>query len=322
MSNLDRTPSLMSCGGRGGVPGEPVAELLPGRVVPLGGSTQVRRLLPTLGRRMVGPWCFIDHYGPDDIEREPGMMVPPHPHMGLQTVSWLRSGEVLHRDSLGSVATLRPGMLGLMTSGRAISHAEQSPRDHGRLLHGAQLWVALPGKDRDTAPGWEFHPDLPVVTGSGGLRGTVFMGEVDGAASPGTAYSPLVGMDLTLPAGTRAELPVEPDFEYAVVALSGTPEVAGVRVEPGGLLYLGTGRSGLPLRADDAAGLLLLGGEPFEEEIVMWWNFVARSSEEISQARAAWMEGDRFGTVHGYDGAPVPAPTLPDLPLKPRGRVR
>src|SRR5256885_16135207 len=130
---------------------------------------------------MAGGGCFIDRYGPDDIEGEPGMMGPPHPHMGLQTVSWLRSGEVLHRDSLGSVATLRPGMLGLMTSGQAISHAEQSPREHGRFLHGPQLWVALPGTDRDPAPSWEFHPGLPVATGPGGLRATAFIGEWAGA---------------------------------------------------------------------------------------------------------------------------------------------
>ena len=320
MSNLDLTPGLVTCGGRATVPGEPVLEVLPGRVVPLGGSTQVRRLLPTLGRRMVGAWCFIDHYGPDDIEREPGMLVPPHPHMGLQTVSWLRAGEVLHRDSLGSVQTLRPGMLGLMTSGRAISHSEQSPREHGRFLHGAQLWVALPGATRDTEPGWEFHGDLPIIEGR--LQATVFMGELAGTASPGTAYSPLVGADLTLPAGVAAELPLEPDFEHAVLALSGEPEVDGVRLAPGTLLYLGTGRHGLPLRADAGSDLLLLGGEPFAEEIVMWWNFVGRSHAEITQARRDWMEGDRFGAVHGYGGNPVPAPSLPDTPLKPRGRVR
>src|ERR1700733_5350539 len=143
MSNLDVHPTPTACGGRAEPSAQPVHELLPSKIVQLGESTKVRRLLPSLSRRMVGAWCFVDHYGPDDIADEPGMRVPPHPHMGLQTVSWLHDGEVLHRDSLGSEQTVRPRELGLMTSGRAIAHSEQSPRDHARYLHGAQLWVAL-----------------------------------------------------------------------------------------------------------------------------------------------------------------------------------
>jgi redox-sensitive bicupin YhaK (pirin superfamily) len=322
MSNLDLKPAATVCGGRGDVPGQPVRELLTGRTVPLGESTLVRRLLPNLGRRMIGAWCFVDQYGPDDIADEPGMQVPPHPHIGLQTVSWLHDGEVLHRDSVGSLRTVRPYELGLMTSGRAIAHSEESPREHGRYLHGAQLWAALPDGHRDIAPAFEHHTGLPVVTGGGGLRATVILGRVDGAASPGTTYSPLVGADLALAAGTDTALPLEPDFEYAALAMSGSAEVDGVRVEPGSLLYLGTGRTKLPLRADVDSGVMLLGGEPFEERIVMWWNFVARTGEEIAQARQAWESGERFGTVNGYDGARLTAPPLPATPLKPRGRAR
>src|SRR3954466_2036159 len=135
MSNLDREAVPALCGGRGFVVAEPVRELLSPRRVQLGASTEVRRLLPNLGRRMVGPWCFVDHYGPDDIADQPGMLVPPHPHMGLQTVSWLLAGDVLHRDSLGSEQVIHPGELGLMTAGRAIAHAEQSPAAHPALLH-------------------------------------------------------------------------------------------------------------------------------------------------------------------------------------------
>ncbi|GAA3197701.1 MULTISPECIES: pirin family protein [Streptomyces] len=319
MSNLDIRPLAKSCGGNGRT--GPVRDVQPGRQVPLGESTLVRRLLPNLGRRMVGAWCFVDHYGPDDIAGEPGMQVPPHPHMGLQTVSWLHDGEVLHRDSLGSLQTVRPRELGLMTSGRAISHSEESPRDHPRLLHGAQLWVALPGEHRHTDPSFEHHDDLPVVTGAGGLTATVILGELAGAASPGTTYSPLVGADLALTAGTDTRLPIDPDFEYAALTISGESEVAGVRLAPGSLLYLGCGRTELPLRAPTDCALLLLGGEPFEEKLVMWWNFVGRTQEDIAQARADWVMGDRFGTVHGYDGAPLPAPELPATPLKPRGRA-
>ncbi|MFJ2116189.1 pirin family protein, partial [Streptomyces sp. NPDC087850] len=312
---------LSVCGGRGFVVAEPVRELLSPRRVQLGESTEVRRLLPNLGRRMVGAWAFVDHYGPDDIADEPGMQVPPHPHMGLQTVSWLHEGEVLHRDSLGSLQTVRPRELGLMTAGRAISHSEESPRPHARLLHGAQLWVALPDAHRDIAPHFQHHTELPVVTAPG-LTATVILGTLDTATSPGTAYTPLVGADLTLAAGSESRLPLDPDFEYAVLSMSGEAEVDGVPVLPGSMLYLGCGRSELPLRAVSDAGLMLLGGEPFEEEIVMWWNFVGRSHEEIEMARKDWMESARFGEVTGYDGDRLPAPELPPVALKPRGRVR
>ena len=268
------------------VSAEPVRELLTGRTVQLGESTQVRRLLPNLGRRMVGAWCFVDHYGPDDIADEPGMQVPPHPHMGLQTVSWLHEGEVLHRDSLGSLQTVRPRELGLMTSGRAIAHSEESPRDHARYPARRPAVGRAPGRPpphrprlrapRRTARGHRRrrparHRD-PRRTRRRGL--------------PGTAYTPLVGADLTLAAGTDARLPLEPDFEYAVLAMSGEADVDGVRVPPGSLLYLGCGRTELPLRADSDSWLMLLGGEPFEEEIVMWWNFVGRTGDEIAAARA------------------------------------
>ncbi|MFD9139410.1 pirin family protein [[Kitasatospora] papulosa] len=321
MSNLDRQATPSVCGGRGFVVAEPVRELLTPRRVQLGESTEVRRLLPNLGRRMVGAWAFVDHYGPDDIADEPGMQVPPHPHMGLQTVSWLHEGEVLHRDSLGSLQQIRPRELGLMTSGRAISHSEESPKPHARFLHGAQLWVALPGSDRHVEPRFEHHTGLPAVTAPG-LTATVILGELDGAASPGTAYTPIVGADLTLTAGAQARLPLDPDFEYAVLSMSGEAEIDGVPVLPGSMLYLGCGRTELPLRAASDAGLMLLGGEPFAEEIVMWWNFVGRSHEEIEQARQDWMEGPRFGEVKGYDGGRLPAPELPPVALKPRGRVR
>ncbi|MFF5103844.1 pirin family protein [Streptomyces sp. NPDC000134] len=321
MSNLDRRPVPALCGGRGFVVAEPVRELLSPRRVRLGESTEVRRLLPNLGRRMVGAWCFVDHYGPDDIADEPGMQVPPHPHMGLQTVSWLHEGEVLHRDSTGSVRTVRPRELGLMTSGRGISHSEESPRSHARYLHGAQLWIALPDTHRDTAPHFEYYAGLPTVTAPG-LTATLLLGTLDGTVSPGTAYTPLVGADLALARGADVRLPLDPDFEYAVLSMSGETHVDGVPVRPGSLLYLGCGRTELPLRADSDAGLMLLGGEPFEEELVMFWNWIGHSQEEIERARRDWTEGTRFGEVKGYAGAPLPAPELPAGPLKTRGRTR
>ncbi|MEW2314642.1 pirin family protein [Streptomyces bauhiniae] len=321
MSNLDLAPEPSACGGRGFVVAEPVRELLSPRTVKLGESTEVRRLLPNLGRRMIGAWAFVDHYGPDDIADEPGMQVPPHPHIGLQTVSWLHEGEVLHRDSTGSLQTIRPRELGLMTAGRAISHSEESPKPHARYLHGAQLWVALPDEHRHTDPHFEFHADLPTVTAPG-LTATVILGTLDGTTSPGTTYTPLIGADLTLTEGTRTRLPLDPDFEYGVLAMSGSVHVDGVPVTPGSMLYLGCGRTSLPLHADSDASIMLLGGEPFAEELIMWWNFVGRTQEEIEGAREEWMRGSGFGEVKGYDGGRLPAPELPSVPLKPRGRVR
>ncbi|WP_034270222.1 pirin family protein [Actinospica robiniae] len=322
MSNLDRSPVVTVRGGLAEVAAEPVRELLAPRSVQLGESSEVRRLLPNIHRRMVGAWCFVDHYGPDDIADEPGMRVAPHPHCGLQTLSWLHQGEVEHRDSLGSLATIRPYELGLMTAGHGIAHSEQSPVAHPALLHGAQLWIALPDASRETGPAWEHHSDLPVVRTAHGLSATLMLGAFDGAESPGTTYSPIVGMDLDLAPGAATALPLEPDFEYAALAMTGLVDVDGVPVERGTMLYLGCGRRELRLRSESGGAVMLLGGEPFEERIVMFWNWIGRSGEEIAGYREAWQAGERFGTVYGYDGARLDAPPLPGVPLKARGRVR
>lgn len=321
MSNLEVAPREAESGGRANVAVEPVREVLTGREVVLGGTRgmAVTRTLPNRGRRMVGAWCFLDHYGPEDIPDGRGMHVPPHPHTGLQTVSWLVEGEVLHRDSLGSLQLIRPGQLNLMTSGRAISHSEESPSSAPPTLHGVQLWVALPDRDRHVDPHFEHHDDLPVFE-EGGATVTILMGELRGATSPARVYSPIVGAEITLDGG--AVLPLRPDFEYAALVLRGTAEIDGLALAPGPLLYLGCGRSDLALGADRPSRLLLLGGEPFEERIVMWWNFVGRGHEEIVRFREDWTAGRGFGDVRGYDGQPLPAPPLPTTPLLPRGRQR
>jgi redox-sensitive bicupin YhaK (pirin superfamily) len=322
MSNLDRRPATKELGGLDQTPTGPALDLLHGKEVLLGESTRVRRLLPTLGRRMVGAWAFVDDYGPDDIANGPGMQVAPHPHTGLQTVSWLLQGEVHHRDSLGSDLRFGPGELALMTAGHGIAHSEQSPAVHPRFLHGAQLWVVLPDADREVPPAFEHHATLPGFT-SDGVTATVLMGSFGGAVSPGRAYTPLVGVDLDLAAGADVELPLEPDFEYALLANSGSATVEEVPLGRGSMLYLGTERRTLRVRTGEPARLLLLGGEPFDERIVMWWNFVGRSGEEIADYAEQWNgESERFGAVVGWDGTRLEAPPLPPLPLKARGRQR
>ncbi|WP_405147217.1 pirin family protein [Sphaerisporangium sp. NBC_01403] len=317
MSNLERDPRETLCGGRREAGEGPARDLLTGRDVVLGGprGMKVTRTLPNRDRRMVGAWCFVDHYGPEPAT----MRVPPHPHTGLQTVSWLLEGEVLHRDSLGSEQLISPGQLNLMTAGRAISHSEESPGE--TVLHGVQLWVALPDASRNDAPSFEHHPVLPVLD-LPGVAVTVIAGELGGLTSPARVHTPLAGAEMAFDDQARVTLPVRPDFEYAALTLSGGVEADGVDLDPGPLLYLGSGRSELAFRARRPSRVLLLGGEPFEEEIVMWWNFVGRSHEEIERFRKEWSEGAEFGTVDGFDGAPLPAPALPATPLKPRGRHR
>jgi redox-sensitive bicupin YhaK (pirin superfamily) len=325
VSDLDPAPTETRCGGVA-VTDQPVRQELAGRDVVLGtrGLT-VSRTLPHRDRRMVGAWCFVDRYGPEDIGGTPGMRVAPHPHTGLQTVSWLVDGAVLHRDSLGSLAEIHPGHLGLMTAGRAIAHSEESPPAAPPVLHGVQLWVALPDAHRHTDPSFEHHTSLPVLA-SGGVTARVLLGDLGGTTSPATAYSPIVGAELVLAAGAATELPLRPDFEHAVLALSGSAVVDGAPLPVGPLRYLGRGRSTLPLRAAgpvSAAGparLMLLGGEPFEEELVMWWNFVGRGHDEIVAFRDDWQAHRSFGEVHGYAGDRLPAPPLPATRLRPRGR--
>ncbi|MEU6218650.1 pirin family protein [Streptomyces sp. NPDC047022] len=281
----------------------------------------VRRTLPQRARTLIGAWCFADHYGPDDVAETGGMVVAPHPHMGLQTVSWLFSGEIEHRDSLSSHAFVRPGELNLMTGGYGISHSEVST-ERTTVLHGVQLWVALPGEHRDTARDFQHYVPEPVRTDGAVMR--VFLGSLAGSDSPVRTFTPLLGAEILLEPGASLTLAVDPAFEHGLLVDHGDVRLAGTPLRPAELGYSPTGTGTLTLanESQDTARTVLLGGTPFEEEIVMWWNFIARTGEEIAQARKDWMEGTRFGVVHGYDGAPLPAPELPNVPLKPRGSSR
>jgi hypothetical protein len=253
-----------------------------------------------------------------DVDGVTGMNVPPHPHIGLQTVTWLLAGNVLHRDSLGSEQLIRPGQLNLMTSGRGIAHAEESPAEHDPTLHGVQLWVALPDASRQVDPAFEHHGELP-ATGLGGFVITVLTGELAGAASPATTFSPIVGAELSAPSRPAScLLPLRPDYEHALFVVTGQASANGVRLAPGHLLYSPAGRHELALAAPAGSTLILLGGEPLREQLLMWWNFVARTPEEIGAATAAWRAGE-FGSVGGYRGEPLPAPAL-DVTLLRRPR--
>lgn len=304
----------------------PVVEVLAPREVPLGGprALPVRRTLPQHQRSLIGAWCFADHYGPHDTRDEMGMDVPPHPHTGLQTVSWLFSGEIEHRDSAGVHAIVRPGELNLMTAGAGICHSEVSTAATS-VLHGVQLWVALPDAARDTDRGFDHYVPTPVSRNRAALR--VFLGTLDGVSSPVRTFSPLLGAQVDLAAGTRLSLAVDPAFEHGVLVDRGSVDVDRTPVDVADLAYRAPGPAGLELRntGDRPARVLVLGGTPFTEELVMWWNFVGRSHDDIVAYREQWQNhGARFGEVSGYrpvtQGVPhrLPAPTLPATRLRPR----
>ncbi len=300
-------------------------EVLPPREVPLGGprAMLVRRTLPSRQRSLIGAWCFVDHYGPDRVDDTGGMSVAPHPHTGLQTVSWLFTGQIRHRDSAGHDALVRPGELNLMTAGRGISHSEVST-EGVEELHGAQLWVALPGGTRDTEPGFEHYAPAP-VTGDG-WTARVFLGQLAGDRSPVRTHTPLLGAEIAIAAGASVEFELDPAFEHGVLVDCGAPLLGGEPLGQGELGYLAPGRERLSLHAEEHARVLLLGGPPFGEEIVMWWNFVARSHDEIVTSRADWqaqldggqLRDGRFGVVAGESLAPIPAPGLPNARLRAR----
>ena len=294
--------------------------VLTGREVALGRYTTVQRLLPHRERRTVGAWCFLDHFGPQSIINLPGMQVPSHPHIGLQTVTWLVDGEIVHRDSLGSLRRIHPGQLNLMTSGRGIAHSEESPKDRPPTLHGLQLWVALPSADRDQDARFEHFADLPGGAYDG-AQVTVVVGELAGMRAPARVHTPIIGAEILLDPGAAVRLPLDPGFEHAVVSMAGSADVNGVALAPNALLYLEPARSELAVQAEHGAQLFLLGGEPLDEELVMWWNFVARSHDEIVAAREDWAAASaRFGEVRGFAGERLPAPPLPTTRLLPRRR--
>jgi redox-sensitive bicupin YhaK (pirin superfamily) len=315
------TESAVDCDG-------PRALLLEAREVPLGGvrAMSVRRSLPQRELPMVGAWCFLDRFGPQEAR----MRVEPHPHIGLQTVTWPFLGEIRHRDGVGSDVVLRAGQLNLMTSGAGIAHSEYSVGEDAVPLDALQLWVALPETRRHGMPAFERHEELPTLT-LPGLTGPdghaiVVLGDLAGVASPATVHTPIVGAEVRIPAGGRVRLPLDPRWEHALVGVFGsavvhTGDAASTALDTTHLLYLGLSRDTIEVDSADGATLFLLGGEPFETDIVMWWNFVGRSHDEIAQAREEWEAGaPRFAPVVGHGPERIPAPPLPNVRLTTRRR--
>lgn len=339
MTNLEATPQEAEIGID--APCSELMEIVTSRDVPLGGirAMTVRRTIPHRSRSMVGAWCFADHYGPDDVTAGAGMQVAPHPHTALQTVTWLFAGEIEHRDSLGTVQTVRPGELNLMTAGHGISHSEGSTPERPPALHGVQLWTALPADSGGVAPHFEhLGKDVLPRFGRGDAQITLLAGEMFGYRAPTKTYSPLMGAEIVLPSGGEVRLELNPQFEYGVLADTAGIQVHGAHLERSQLAYMPPGQSTVTFSSPAPGRFMLLGGEPFNEDIVMWWNFIGRSHDEVVAARDEWMaavnqygadgqpltgvDPTRFGLVHGYPDGPIPAPPLPQVRLRTRGNLK
>ncbi|HYC58878.1 MAG TPA: pirin family protein [Thermoanaerobaculia bacterium] len=274
----------------------------PARTTSLG-ELPIWRALPVRGRRLIGPWCFLDRYGPLSFTGDKPMDVAPHPHIGLQTVSWLLDGEVVHHDSIGGEGLVRPGGVNLMTSGSGIAHAEETPRRNNGRLNGLQLWIALPDAYRNIGPSFQHVPEVPRIE----LRGGVVQMIIE------HGYSDIVGIDATVHRGETLTLEARANREHGLFVMEGEVEFEGQPLARNTMCYVGTDRAELALRSTSGARVLIIGGEPFAEPVLMWWNFVARTPEEIAEARREWEEGsERFGAVP-YDGPRLHAPSLARL---------
>jgi len=283
--------------------------LIDGRLHDLGDGFTVRRLLPVLQARHVGPFVFYDHMGPVDFAPGRGMDVRPHPHIGLATVTWLFEGTVRHRDSLGSLADIRPGAVNWMTAGSGIVHSERTPpeaRAAGQRLHGIQVWVALPRDHAEIAPEFHHHEAeaLPCIR-QPGVELVLIVGTGWGAASPVKVYAPMYFAEARLEAGAELALPTE-HAEHGVHVIEG--ELAwGELSVAAGRMAVQMGAAAPSLRAKVASRVMLFGGAPLDGERHLWWNFVASSRERIEQAKADWREG-RFGKVAGDEQEFIPLP--------------
>jgi len=275
------------------------------------GGFAVRRTLPSRTRTMVGPFIFVDQFGPAQLDPGQGMDVRPHPHINLSTVTYLFGGAIDHRDSLGTFATIEPGAVNLMTAGRGIVHSERSPaseRQGGAVMSGMQTWLALPDEREEIDPAFEHvaAEHLPIVEGDG-VQARVIMGALWGRTAPTTTHAHTIYADIQLQPG--ASLPIDAGAdERAIIVALGEASLDGERLELYTLYLL---RPGVPmtLRSDAGGRVMLLGGEAFGTPRHVWWNFVSSNRERINQAKHDWKEG-RFPAVPD-EREFIPLPEVP-----------
>lgn len=287
----------------------PIPMLIEGRLHDLGDGLRVRRLLPQLQARQVGPFVFFDHIGPAHFAPGTGMDVRPHPHIGLATVTWLFEGAIRHRDSLGSRADIHPGELNWMTAGHGIVHSERTPpaaRRVGQMLHGVQIWVALPQADAEIAPAFHHHDRavLPRISRPG-VEAVLIAGDAWGARAPAQVFAPMFLLEVRLAAGAELALPPE-HAERGVHVVEGEVGWGELNVAAG-QMAVQAGPSAPPLHARGASRLMLFGGAPLDGERHLWWNFVASTRERIEQAKTDWLT-QRFPKVPGDEDEFIPLP--------------
>lgn len=284
---------------------------IPLRSAEIGRGTIIKRALPSRHKRMIGAWCFLDHAGPVTFPKGDGLDVGPHPHIGLQTFTWMIEGTMLHQDSVGSELLIKPKQVNLMTAGYGISHTEVAP-DTETKMHAAQLWIALPDDKINMAPRFDHYPELPAIE-KDGVEFTVLVGDFLNVKSPVAVHTELLGVDLAAKVPTTTRLVLNSKFEYGFMALEGTATINGHELTNDNMLVLEPGVTEIDVQIHENSRVLLLGGEPFESPILLWWNFVGRTQEELEQAREQWINQDaRFGTIANYQGARLEAPILPD----------
>jgi redox-sensitive bicupin YhaK (pirin superfamily) len=274
------------------------------------GSFEVRRAIPSPECRMVGPFVFVDQFGPAQLALGEGMDVRPHPHINLATVTWLFEGAIDHRDSLGTFSTIRPGTVNLMTAGSGIVHSERSPaaeRAGGPKLYGMQTWLALPEGREEIAPAFEAVSDLPVIDG-GGAQARIVMGSLWGQRAATTCYAETIYAEIALFPGGAIPIEAGAD-ERAVMLVGGEASLDGQPLKLYDLVVLRPGEA-MTLRSENGGRAMLLGGEAFTSRRYVWWNYVSSNRERIEQAKADWREG-RFGKVPGDEEEFIPLPDVP-----------
>lgn len=306
MSDLIETPKILNSKECLSLSPECTSQKIKTRTALVGGNIKIRRALPSSDRKTIGAWCFLDHFGPLDLTNSEGLRVGPHPHIGLQTFTYPLVGEILHRDSLGSKQKIQPGQVNLMTAGKGISHSEESLPD--TTLHGVQLWIALPDSVRHMEPNFIHYENIPSLK-LDNIQVNILAGEFLDTASPVKVYSPLVALELIAMEDTTTHLSLNPKFEYGVLPLIGDIEIANELVDIDTLLYLPCGKPSTPIRVQKGSRILIIGGEPFQEDILIWWNFVARTRDEMIEASNAWNKHTAFGEVKGFKGRELIPPS-------------